>query len=124
VEINHPVEVGETAAKTSTIREIGMKHGRSGPLCFVTVEHRIEVNGTSCFSKAQNIVYRELPPPGSIAPAVPAVYVPPETRRKIAPDPVMLFRYSAHIFIAIASTVMPIARATSKAIRDWLFTAL
>ena len=39
------IRVGETVTRRSTIRDVSVKHGRTGTLCFVTVDHRIDSNG-------------------------------------------------------------------------------
>ncbi len=98
VTINRPLVIGETCTKTSTIRDVVSKSGRSGPLCFVTVDHDFEVDGEHRMTERQKIVYREMPAAGS-----------PPTRQTpapdgssatfmVKPDPVLLFRYSALIF--------------------------
>ena len=98
VTIDRPLFAGETCTKTSTIRDVVLKSGRSGPLCFVTVEHEFSVDGQHRLTERQNIVYRERPAPDSPAPNhVPA----PEDATKsvtVTPDHVLLFRYSALIF--------------------------
>ncbi|TMM50755.1 FAS1-like dehydratase domain-containing protein [Sulfitobacter sabulilitoris] len=98
VEIAQPLRIGQRVTKTSTIRDIEMKQGRSGPLCFVTVDHRFEVDGVLHLTETQDIVYREMPAPGTPQPAgrpAPDTALP---GRVVTPDPVLLFRYSALIF--------------------------
>jgi 3-methylfumaryl-CoA hydratase len=34
--------IGEAIERVSTVKDIAIKEGRSGPLCFVAVEHRME----------------------------------------------------------------------------------
>lgn len=98
VEIDKPLILGETVDKRSTIRKVEEKTGRSGRLCFVTVDHDFSVAGEHRLRETQNIVYRAMPDPGAPPPpARPA----PETcdfSRVVTPDPVLLFRYSALIF--------------------------
>ncbi|MGK8204853.1 FAS1-like dehydratase domain-containing protein [Burkholderia cenocepacia] len=93
-----PLLVGETAERTSTIREIEHKSGRSGSLVFVTVQHDIMVGGTLRISEQQDIVYRddsrrEAPSPQPTLAPGGALW-----QRTITPDPVLLFRYSALTF--------------------------
>jgi len=100
VTFHAPLRIGQSATKVSTIRDIEMKEGRSGQLCLVTVKHQITAGDTPCLTEVQNIIYREMPPPGT--PQPPDRPAPDDTPRDaaytITPDPVMLFRYSALIF--------------------------
>ncbi|TFL16518.1 FAS1-like dehydratase domain-containing protein [Jannaschia formosa] len=98
VEIAKPLRLGERAVKTSTIRAVERKEGRSGRLCFVTVDHDFTVEGEHRLRETQDIVYRDPPAPG--APPPPGRPAPEGATfsRVIAPDPVLLFRYSALIF--------------------------
>lgn len=98
VDINRPPRFGETATRTSTVRDVTMKEGRSGKLCFVTVDHDITTEGETCFNERQNIVYRELPAPGSSQPVGKPAPGNAAFETIVTPDPVMLFRYSALIF--------------------------
>jgi len=93
-----PLRVGDAMTRTSRIASIASKQARSGPLVFVTVEHEIATAaGGVALREEHDIVYRELPAPG--ATAIPAAAPTDETfARKIAPDDVLLFRYSALTF--------------------------
>ncbi len=98
VTINKPLLLGEEVEKVSTIRAVEEKTGRSGRLCFVTVDHDFSVAGEHRLRETQNIVYREapdtrtMPPPGKNAPD------DADFSRTVTPDPILLFRYSALIF--------------------------
>lgn len=98
VEITAPLRLGETALKTSTIRKIERKEGRSGTLCFVTVDHDFTVDGAHRLRETQDIVYRDPPAPGSAPPPGRPAPEGATFSRVITPDPVLLFRYSALIF--------------------------
>ena len=98
VDITRPLRIGETATRTSTIRDVTMKQGNSGKLCFVTLDHDITVADEVCFSERQNIVYREMPAPGSPQPVGKPAPENAGFETVVTPDPVMLFRYSALIF--------------------------
>ncbi|NNJ77137.1 MAG: itaconyl-CoA hydratase [Anderseniella sp.] len=98
VDITRPLTIGETATKTSTIEDVTMTKGKSGQLCFVTVNHDVTVAGEACFSERQNIVYREMPAPGSPQPGGMPAPDDAAFETVVTPDPVMLFRYSALIF--------------------------
>ena len=92
-----PLRVGDQLTRTSRIASIASKQARSGPLVFVTVEHEIATAAGVALREEHDIVYRELPSPG--ATAIPAAAPGDETfARKIVPDDVLLFRYSALTF--------------------------
>lgn len=99
VQFHGPLHVGDTVTRTSRIVDISRKEGRSGPLVFVQVRHEIG-DGDIAVTEDQDIVYRDHRRPGDL---------PVETRkppgdfawsRDVAPDEVMLFRYSALTFNA------------------------
>jgi 3-methylfumaryl-CoA hydratase len=87
-----PLRLGDPVERTSTIRSIEHKSGRSGALTFVTVVHRVEGPEGLAIEEEQDLVYRE--PDG--APALAQDDVPVEAPAEtVEPDPVLLFRYSA-----------------------------
>ncbi|MAF03637.1 MULTISPECIES: MaoC family dehydratase N-terminal domain-containing protein [unclassified Herbaspirillum] len=93
-----PLPVGAEAEKVSRIASVDVKQGRTGALAFVTVQHTIRHQGQLCLSEEHDIVYRDLPQPG--APVVVPKSAPTDARwsRRVEPDPVLLFRYSALTF--------------------------
>lgn len=93
------IRVGERVARSSRIRDVQLKDGRSGPLCFVTVDHRIESGGRLVIDERQDIVYREFAPAGgpSAYPATPA-RAAGRVSRRVVPSAPLLFRYSALTF--------------------------
>ena len=93
-----PLAIGEAAARTSRILDVQAKNGATGPLAFVTVRHEIAQNGRIAVTEEHDIVYRGLPQPGAAAPAGRAAPAHAPWSREIAPDPVLLFRYSALTF--------------------------
>lgn len=54
-----PLIIGRAAEKTTRIDNVEFKQGKSGPLCFVTVHHRIRQDGRDAVDEIQTIVYRE-----------------------------------------------------------------
>ena len=98
VEIEKPLLLGETVEKVSRIRAVEEKTGRSGRLCFVTVDHDFNVDGEHRLRETQNVVYREPPAPGAPRPQPKPAPADAAFQRQITPDPVLLFRYSALIF--------------------------
>lgn len=92
------IRLGDEVTKTSTITKIEMKTGRTGPLCFVTVQHDLAVGGEVRLVEEQDLVYREDPVPGApVAEPKPAPTAA-DFSRVITPSAVMLFRYSALTF--------------------------
>jgi 3-methylfumaryl-CoA hydratase len=90
--------LGETAERTSTIRSIVPKQGRSGPLVFVTVEHEISVGGILGIREQQTIVYREADAESKIGPSQSSTERAFSHRWTL--DSTTLFRYSALTFNA------------------------
>ena len=93
------IRVGERVVRRSRVADIQVKSGRTGELCFVTVEHRIESADRLAVEERQILVYREAP--GSNAPAAvnsPVQAVDERPKATIEVTPPLLFRYSALTF--------------------------
>lgn len=100
IEFVQPLPVGRAATKSSTVRSITPKEGRSGKLCFVLVAHEIRVGGATCLREEQTIVYRDAAGgAGAAAQAKPAPQHA-DFSSQYAPTPALLFRYSALTFNA------------------------
>ena len=94
---NNSLRVGDRVERLSRIADIALKEGRSGRLCFVTVEHNIVVGGKPALTEIQNIVYRgQGDPAGKTETA--SVAKPGAYSRRIAVNTPLLFRYSALMF--------------------------
>ncbi|MCL3882181.1 MaoC family dehydratase N-terminal domain-containing protein [Marivita sp. GX14005] len=91
------IRIGERVERRSTIRDVVLKQGRSGPLCFVTVEHEITSGGKPALTERQDIVYRDAPAGEQTMPEGEAAPQGRHTRR-ITPTATLLFRYSAMTF--------------------------
>jgi 3-methylfumaryl-CoA hydratase len=91
------IRIGETVTRRSTIRDISVKEGRSGTLCFVTVDHRIESSGRPVIDERQDIVYRDADASGAAKPTA-VVQAAGQHRRQVIPSAALLFRYSALTF--------------------------
>lgn len=91
------IRVGEQVTRHSTIRDVVVKEGRTGTLCFVTVDHRIKSGDRHVIDERQDIVYRGADASGGVhAPREPA---PHGTHHiTVTPTTAMLFRYSALTF--------------------------
>lgn len=93
------IRVGDRITRVSRIKDVAVKEGRTGPLCFVTVGHTVSTDAGIVIEERQDIVYRgderaspASPPAQAIAPRA------AEHARTIVADPVLLFRYSALTF--------------------------
>ena len=93
-----PCRVGDTVRRTSRISDIVLKEGRTGRLCFVTLDHRYEAAGQLCLEERQDVVYRDAETGGAAAPKAEPAAPAGEHRREIDGSPTLLFRYSALTF--------------------------
>ncbi|MBF0354799.1 MAG: MaoC family dehydratase N-terminal domain-containing protein [Alphaproteobacteria bacterium] len=98
---HHPVRLGSVFRRSSVITEVSEKLGRSGPLLFVAIDHRLEDSKGLAIRERQDLVYRG---PARKDDNTITLHTPPsrdfDWERTIAPDPVLLFRYSALTFNA------------------------
>jgi 3-methylfumaryl-CoA hydratase len=102
------LEIGATIRRTSTVRSITLKEGRSGPLAFVTVEHLLSDSSGVVLEEEQDIVYLNRAPshpapapagrPKVVGPSAPEDRV--DWREPVTLDEVTLFRFSALTFNA------------------------
>jgi len=99
-EFRAALRVGDALERRSTIADVTEKSGRSGPLVFVKVRHEIHCNGADepAIVELHDIVYREAKPPGEAEPPPQAAPAGAAWSRRIVPDDVLLFRYSALTF--------------------------
>jgi 3-methylfumaryl-CoA hydratase len=95
LEFRRPLAVGARVRRVSRIRDVVPKHGRSGALVFVTVRHEVSDAAGLILSDEHDIVYR-----GEASAAAEPKPAPPRAawERRIHPDPLLLFRYSAVTF--------------------------
>lgn len=97
LEFLDPLREGDIVTRTSRIADIRRKEGRSGVLCFVTVNHEHATHRGVAIRERQDIVYRA-------AATAPATAAPANARgdadlqAEVQVDTVMLFRYSALTF--------------------------
>ena len=90
------IRVGDTVQRVSRIADVALKEGRTGPLCFVTVEHRVEAGGAVALEERQDLVYRAADAGGAAKPAAPAAAG--SHRQTAEASATLLFRYSALTF--------------------------
>lgn len=102
LEFHGDIRVGETVTRRSIIRNVAAKAGKTGLLCFVTVDHEVTSDGRAALVERQDIVYRgagpvQLPDAAKLeSPPAPA----PKGKhcRMVTPSSSLLFRYSALTF--------------------------
>jgi 3-methylfumaryl-CoA hydratase len=99
LEFHRPLRVGDRISRASLIADVMYKEGRSGPLVFVTVRHQISNTEGLAVTEHQDLVFRENPKGGDLAPGKTGPR-DSQWQRAICPDPIMLFRYSALTFNA------------------------
>lgn len=105
------LHVGESVQKKSVIKDVQLKQGRSGALCFVTVRHEVcETDKPAAFWEEHDIVYREDPSPDASPPKTTSKATSKavgqtalvgndwEHTETVTPSEVLLFRYSALTF--------------------------
>ncbi|WP_020654698.1 FAS1-like dehydratase domain-containing protein [Massilia niastensis] len=95
-----PLHIGDEVTRTSTIDNVTDKEGRTGKLVFVKVKHEIRRRGEDqvALTEFHDIVYRDAVQPGAAEPAPTAAPLDAQWERKVVPDDVLLFRYSALTF--------------------------
>jgi len=79
---------------------VSAKEGRTGKLVFVKVRHEVRCNGSAdpAIVEFHDIVYREAKRSGDVEPAPQQADRNAAWQRKVVPDDVLLFRYSALTF--------------------------
>ena len=92
------LRVGDEVTRTSRIKDVSLKSGSTGTLCFVAVDHELTTKRGIAIRERHDIVYRDVTP-ASTSPAKPAAPPPVAKHREThMADPVLLFRYSALTF--------------------------
>lgn len=93
-----PPRVGDALERETAIAAITPKVGRSGAMIFVMLRHTITGPQGLVAVEEQDIAYLEAKRNAPKPPEKPAPLPTPEWRDSWAPDPVMLFRFSALAF--------------------------
>ena len=94
----NPLVVGDAVKRSSRIESVKHKSGRTGDLLFVLVRHEIHNAAGLALTEEHDIVYRANPQPDDAAPPPQPAAKDAAWTREIAPDDVLLFRYSALTF--------------------------
>ncbi|MGH6610935.1 MAG: FAS1-like dehydratase domain-containing protein [Burkholderiaceae bacterium] len=97
IEFKTPLQVGEALSRTSRIADVRSREGRAGPVVFVNVHHEICGDNQLAIVEEHDIVYRDMPR-GESAPEGTQAPNDAHWSRRIDPDDVLLFRYSALTF--------------------------
>ncbi|HUH92582.1 MAG TPA: MaoC family dehydratase N-terminal domain-containing protein [Casimicrobiaceae bacterium] len=99
IEWHRPLVVGDEVSRESRVVSVTPKSGRSGALVFVVVRHEISRGTELALSEEHDIVYRALQPSDARSGVATADATEPAAwTRRIVPDDVLLFRYSALTF--------------------------
>ena len=93
-----PLRVGDTIRRASRIKSVEPKTGSTGAMVFVTVEHTVSGPRGVSFVEEHDIVYREAARPGEKQREPRPAPSDATWTKKIVPDPVLLFRFSALTF--------------------------
>jgi 3-methylfumaryl-CoA hydratase len=96
--LHRALRIGDTVTRTSEIRSVEGKQGKSGDLVFVTIRHSFAGAEGLALEEFQDLVYREEASRSGDGATAPVPLEAAPWQRTIAPDPVMLFRYSALTF--------------------------
>ncbi len=91
------IKIGDFLTRKSEIIKCERKTGKNGDLVFVTVKHVISTDHGIALEEEHDIVYRNPSPAGAPFSGAQIEEVA-DFRRKVIPDSVLLFRYSALTF--------------------------
>jgi 3-methylfumaryl-CoA hydratase len=97
---HRPLRVGEAVRREMALSDISLKQGGTGTLVFATVLSRVFGPGGLAVEEERRTVFREEIKPGEANQAPRREPAPSDApwRRTIAPNPVLLFRFSALTF--------------------------
>lgn len=100
VRFHTPLRLGERVRRETTLADMSLKSGGTGTLVFATVTNRIFGAGGLAVEDERRTVFREEVKAGERNQAPRRDPAPADVpwRRRITPDPVLLFRYSALTF--------------------------
>jgi len=98
LEFFEPLMQNDTVSKTSTIKDVSWKSGKSGKLCFVTVMNEYVTDRGLAIRENQNIVYREAAKGPMTINTSSNTRLRFDVEKKVNITPTMLFRYSALTF--------------------------
>jgi 3-methylfumaryl-CoA hydratase len=97
---HRPLRIGDTVRRETELADIAVKKGGTGALVFATVVHRVFAPDGLALEEERRTVFREEVKPGESNQAPRREEAPGDVawRRRVSPDPVLLFRFSALTF--------------------------
>ena len=97
---HRPLRIGETIRRETELADISVKTGGTGTLVFATVVQRIFAGAALAIEEERRTVFREEVRAGERNQAPRREPAPDDVpwRRRVTPDPVLLFRFSALTF--------------------------
>ncbi|HEV3350314.1 MAG TPA: MaoC family dehydratase N-terminal domain-containing protein [Methylomirabilota bacterium] len=97
---HRPLRIGEAIRRETELADISVKTGGTGTLVFATVVQRIFAGAALAIEEERRTVFREEVRAGERNQAPRREPAPDDVpwRRRVAPDPVLLFRFSALTF--------------------------
>ncbi len=104
LEFHSALRVGDVVKRVSTIDDVNVKQGRSGPLVFVKVRHELHQESSNAgidrpaIVEFHDIVYRDVRGTEDIEPSPQPAPASADWQREIVADDTLLFRYSALTF--------------------------
>src|SRR5213593_4642591 len=95
-----PIRIGDELRRETELADITLKAGATGTLVFATVVSRFLAPGGLALEEERRTVFREEVKPGERNQAPRREEAPADApwRRRVAPDPILLFRFSALTF--------------------------
>ena len=100
VRFHRPLRIGETVTRETELADIAVKSGGTGTLVFATVVSRVRSGEGLAIEEERRTVFREEVTAGDRNQAPRREPAPADVpwRRRVTPDPVLLFRFSALTF--------------------------
>jgi len=100
VRLHRPLRVGATVRRETALADVSMKSGGTGTLVFATVSSRVLDGEGVAIEEERRTVFREEVKAGEANQAPRREPAPTDVpwRRRVTPDPVLLFRFSALTF--------------------------
>ena len=100
IRFHRPVRIGDELRRETELADLSLKTGGTGTLVFATVVSRIFVPGGLAVEEERRTVFREEVKAGERNQAPRREDAPTDVpwRRRVEPDPVLLFRFSALTF--------------------------